>query len=97
MRAERFGSYSISRTVAGTPNLLRRKSMMRYMPLVAAAATAHGDMPVIVAATRLLERLQQRLLGRRPRDLARNPETERKRELLVTGLNWRIGITEAPS
>ncbi len=29
------------------------------LPLVAAAATPHGDVTVIVAATRLLERLEQ--------------------------------------
>src|SRR5690242_7445946 len=30
MRAERFGSYSIEKTLAGTPNLLRLKSIRRY-------------------------------------------------------------------
>src|SRR5690554_1817164 len=33
MRAERFGSYSIAATVAGTPSLWRRKSMTRYLRL----------------------------------------------------------------
>src|SRR5579863_4671157 len=31
MRAERFGSYSMEKTLAGTPNLLRLKSIRRYM------------------------------------------------------------------
>src|SRR5690242_17217233 len=33
MRAERFGSYSIEKTFAGTPGLLRLKSMIRYIRL----------------------------------------------------------------
>src|SRR3954453_23627727 len=33
MRAERFGSYSIAATLAGTPSLTRLKSMMRYWRL----------------------------------------------------------------
>ena len=33
MRAERFGSYSIEATVAGTPNLSRLKSMTRSLRL----------------------------------------------------------------
>src|SRR5579884_890229 len=33
MRAERLGSYSIAATLAGTPNLLRLKSIMRYARL----------------------------------------------------------------
>ena len=33
MRADRFGSYSIAATLAGTPSLTRLKSMMRYRRL----------------------------------------------------------------
>src|SRR5690554_6862820 len=33
MRAERFGSYSIDATLAGTPSLFRLKSIMRYFRL----------------------------------------------------------------
>src|SRR6185295_14467712 len=33
MRAERFGSYWIESTLAGTPSLLRRKSIRRYARL----------------------------------------------------------------
>src|SRR6266516_2584076 len=33
MRAERFGSYSIAATFAGTPGLLRLKSILRYARL----------------------------------------------------------------
>ena len=33
MRDERFGSYSMCSTIAGTLNLLRLKSMIRYMRL----------------------------------------------------------------
>ena len=33
IRAERFGSYSMPMTVAGTPSLMRLKSMMRYFRL----------------------------------------------------------------
>src|SRR4029078_12455001 len=33
MRAERFGSYWIESTLAGTPSLLRRKSITRYARL----------------------------------------------------------------
>ncbi len=39
------------------------------LALVATADSAHGDVTVIVAAARLLERLDQRLLGSRTRDL----------------------------
>ena len=66
MRAERFGSYSISRTVAGTPSLLRLKSMMRYFRLWPPPTATHRDVAVVVAAAALLDRLEQRLL-RRPR------------------------------
>ena len=33
MRHERFGSYSMAATLAGTPSLVRLKSMMRYWRL----------------------------------------------------------------
>ena len=33
LRAERFGSYWIESTLAGTPSLLRRKSISRYARL----------------------------------------------------------------
>ncbi len=57
-RAERLGSYSIAATLAGTPSLLRLKSIRRYMTLMAAAAMPYGDMPVEVAAGVFLERFE---------------------------------------
>src|SRR5439155_23495799 len=39
------------------------------LALVPAAAPPHRDVPVVVAPARLLDRLEQRLLGRRPRNL----------------------------
>src|SRR5262245_59297012 len=39
------------------------------LPLVSAATTPHGDVAVVVATARLLQRLGQRLLRRAARDL----------------------------
>ena len=50
MRALRLGSYSIAATVAGTPSLVRLKSMTPVLLLVAAAAVAGRLAAVGVAA-----------------------------------------------
>ena len=63
MRAERLGSYSIVATLAGTPSLLRLKSMTTVLTLHAAALMAGGDATAVVAASLLAQRLEQRLLG----------------------------------
>ena len=69
MRAERFGSYSIAATFAGTPSLIRLKSMIAVAPLVAAALVARRDAPVVVAAALAGDRLEQALLGLRLGDV----------------------------
>ena len=54
MFAERFGSYSIAATFAGTPNFSRRKSILPVAALVPAAAVPGGDAPVRRCARRVL-------------------------------------------
>ena len=66
MRQLRFGSYSIAATLAGTPSLVRLKSIIAVLPLVAAAAVAGGLAAVGVAAAGLRLGAEQRLLGLGP-------------------------------
>ena len=63
MRQLRLGSYSIEATVAGTPSLLRRKSIDPVAALVTAAAVAGGLATVVVATAGRVLGGQQRLLG----------------------------------
>ena len=69
MRAERFGSYSIAATFAGTPSLRALEVDDPVAALVAAALVARRDAAVVVAAALLRQLLGQRLLGLRLRHL----------------------------
>ena len=91
MRAERFGSYSIAATFAGTPSFVRLKSIDAVAALVAAALVARRDPAVVVAAALLLDRLEQALLGRLLRDSS-NVETVMKRRPGDVGLYRLTGI-----
>src|SRR5262245_17963119 len=51
------------------------------LALVTAAAAAHRDVPVVVPAPRLDERLGERLLGRAPRDLRKIRDRSEPRAL----------------
>ena len=57
----RFGSYWIESTFAGTPSLLRRKSIMPELPLVTAATMPRGDLALVVASALALLRPKQTL------------------------------------
>ena len=78
MRADRFGSYSIAATFAGTPSFRRLKSMIAVAALVAAALVARRDAAVVVAAALLRHRLEQALL-RLVFVISSNVETDMKR------------------
>ena len=69
MRADRFGSYSIAATLAGTPSLRRLKSIDPVAALVAAARWRVVIAAVDVAAALLRQRLGEALLGLCLRDL----------------------------
>src|SRR5688500_7921146 len=74
MRAERFGSYSISFTVAITPKRSRRKSTLRYIRL--------WPPLFLIGSSRDFSGVD--------RVISEKSEIERKRVPLVTGLNCRM-------
>src|SRR4051812_31036570 len=91
MRAERFGSYSISRTVAGVAYLLRLKSMMRYFRLWPPPRRRVEMWPWLSRPPDFLRGSVSDFSGVL-RVISAKSETLRKRVPLVTGLNWRIPI-----
>jgi hypothetical protein len=86
MRAERFGSYSMCRTVPGTPNLFRLKSMIRYFRLCPPPRRRIEMWPWLSRPPDLVSGSVSDFSGV-DRVISAKSETERNRELLVTGLN----------
>src|SRR5215216_5256484 len=91
MRAERFGSYSTCRTVPATPNLLRLKSMMRYFRLWPPPRRRIEMWPWLSRPPDFFSGSVSDRSGV-DRVISLKSDTERKRELLVTGLNCRMPI-----
>src|SRR3712207_7635854 len=91
MRAERFGSYSMWRTVAATPCLFRLKSLMRYFCLCLPPRRRIEMWPWLSRPPLFLSGSVSDFSGF-VRVISEKSETERKRVPFVTGLNWRIGI-----
>src|SRR5258706_1483281 len=61
------------------------------LTLVATADATHRDVTVIVASARFLERLDQRFLGRRSRDVREIRNASKARALC-----YRLGLTNSP-
>ena len=91
MRAERFGSYSIAATFAGHAVLRALEVDDAVAALVTAALVARRDAAVVVAAALLRQRLGQRLLGLRLRDLL-EVETVMKRRPGDVGLKRLMAL-----
>src|SRR5262245_11004479 len=91
MRAERFGSYSIARTVAGTPTLSRRKSMTRYRRLWPPPRYRTVMRPRLLRPTDLGSGVTSDGSGR---DAVTSLKSKpvRKRRPGDVGRNWMIGM-----
>src|ERR1041385_7781427 len=94
MRAERFGSYSISRTVAVTPYLFRLKSITRYIRLCPPPRRRMAMCPWLSRPPLFLSGSISERSGVE-RVISAKSDTERKRVPFVTGLNWRMPIVES--
>jgi hypothetical protein len=86
MRAERFGSYSMCRTVPGTPNLFRLKSMIRYFCLCPPPRRRIAMWPWLSRPPLFLSGSVSDFSGVE-RVISAKSEIERKRVPFVTGLN----------
>ena len=86
MRAERFGSYSISRTVHGWPSRFRLKSMIRYFRLWPPPMRRIEMWPWLSRPPLFLIGSSSDFSGVRV-VISEKSATERNRLLLVTGLN----------
>jgi hypothetical protein len=86
MRAERFGSYSISRTTPGIPCLLRLKSMIRYFRLWPPPRRRMAMWPWLSRPPLFVSGSTSDFSGV-VRVISLKSATERKRLDAVTGLN----------
>src|SRR5512134_165819 len=89
MRAERFGSYSISFTVATTPKRSRRKSIRRYIRLCPPPRRRIAMCPWLSRPPDFLIGSSRDFSGV-VRVISEKSEIERNRVPLVTGLNCRM-------
>src|SRR5512133_832751 len=92
MRALRFGSYSISATRPGIPNLLRLKSMIRYCRLCPPPRWRDVTCPWLLRPPVPLIGSSRDFSGV-ARVTSSNPETERKRVPAVMGRTCRLLIS----
>ena len=89
MRAERFGSYSMCVTVAGTPCLLRLKSTFRYIRLWPPPRRRIEMCPWLSRPPLFVSGSTSDFSGVE-RVISAKSDTLRNRVPFVTGLNWRI-------
>src|ERR671924_41821 len=92
MRAVRLGSYSISATRPGIPNLFRLKSILRYWRLCPPPRCREVRWPRLLRPPSFLIGSSSDFSGV-SRVISSNPDTERKRVPAVIGRNWRILIS----
>src|SRR5512146_2372757 len=92
MRALRFGSYSISATCPGIPNLLRLKSMIRYWRLCPPPRCRDVRCPWLLRPPLDLIGSSSDFSGV-PRVISSNPATERNRVPAVMGRNCLMLIS----
>src|SRR6266508_1844197 len=92
MRADRFGSYSMAATLAGTPSLFRRKSTIRKRRLFPPPWWRVVILPALLRPAFLRPGANSDFSGR---DLviSSNPETLAPRRPGVVGLYFRTGIS----
>src|SRR5512140_219695 len=93
MWALRFGSYSISATVPGTPGLLRLKSMIRYIRLCPPPRRRLVMRPCALRPPLFLMGAS-RLFSGSARVISSRSVIARKRRPGVTGLNFLIGMSD---
>src|ERR1700730_16323057 len=95
MRALRLGSYSMAATLAGTPSLSRRKSMVRYFCLWPPPRWREVMRPYELRPPVLgFERV--RAFSGRSRVISAKSETVWNRRPGLVGLRLRIGMASAP-
>ncbi len=92
MRALRFGSYSMCATFAGTPSLLRRKSMIRNRRLFPPPWWRMVIRPLLFRPARLRPFWTSDFSGL-SRVISSNPETLAPRRPGVVGLYLRTAIS----
>ena len=97
MRAERFGSYSIAATVAGTPSLSRLKSIDAVAPLVAAAAMAHVMRPRLLRPPDFAQRRERAPARASPSVISAKSKPVWKRRPGDVGLYWIVGMVATRS
>src|ERR1041385_3227383 len=94
MRAERFGSYSISLTLDGIPNLLRLKSMIRYCCLCPPPRRRSVTWPWLLRPPDFFAGSSSDFSGV-ARVISSNPLTIRNRVPAVTGRNCLMLMASA--
>src|SRR6266545_2811009 len=92
MRALRLGSYSISATLPGIPNLLRLKSILRYCRLCPPPRCREVRWPWLLRPPLFLSGSTSDFSGA-SRVISSNPDTDLKRVAAVIGRNWRMLIS----
>src|SRR5436305_3145692 len=95
MYAERFGSYSICATLAGTPSLRRLKSIFRYRRLAPPPRCREVLRPRALRPPDLL-RPSVRDFSGSDRVISAKSGYVTKRRPGEVGLGFRIGITQLP-
>src|SRR2546423_4341744 len=96
MYAERFGSYSIAATLAGTPSLRRLKSILRYRRLAPPPRWRDVLRPRALRPPLLVRPSTSDFSGSSRVTSAKSGYVEKRRPGLV-GLGLRIGIGGYPS
>src|SRR5258708_2251607 len=92
MRALRFGSYSISETLPGIPNLFRLKSILRYCRLCPPPRWRDVRWPWLLRPPDFLSGSSSDFSGS-ARVISSKPLTDLKRVAAVIGRNWRMLIS----
>src|SRR3954464_3122365 len=96
MYDERFGSYSIAATFAGTPSLRRLKSILRYRRLAPPPRWREVLRPLELRPPLLVRPSTSDFSGSVFVTSAKSAYVEKRRPGLV-GLGLRIGIADYPS
>src|SRR3954447_18409277 len=96
MYAERFGSYSIAATFAGTPSLRRLQSILRYRRLAPPPRWRAGVQPLELRPPLLLRPSTRLFSGSVFVTSAKSGYVEKRRPGLA-GFGLRIGMARYPS
>src|SRR3954454_11274917 len=96
MYDERFGSYSIAATFAGTPSLRRLKSILRYRRLAPPPRWRDVLRPLVLRPPLFVSPSTRLFSGSERVISAKSGYVEKRRPGLV-GLGLRIGMARYPS